>query len=579
MVVKQTKVSQYRRSLLYHAISKLSPEVFSHPIWLRFGKQETSTSLKIIDDLHGTIKNLQTKDPSAACQILLICAVYQTYAGQHVKAFKTARQAQSLAERSGLTDEIVWALWGSCAIAIQRGDYEQAANCLLNLQMLLSEQNEWMLADFIDVMKQSLFRSVKVGNDQSNSPNERQFRDLTTLTLDWLRQWGFVFYVPESEFSEFGETTDESEPAQPFFSAKRWKSQWRSLSLAFHGELNIQWAGKKPHTTKKCHSLRQSNLLALFQSMFDRKIHAKMKKSADDDLQILEVSASTPSEEILSPRIPPPTDMSALEIENIEADHTGQTNTFIPVDVYMLGTFNMIVGDMTLKLPASRGLSVLKYLLLNHTKNTPREVLMDIFWPDADPETARNNLNVSIHGLRRYLRSVGDISLIVYQDGAYGLKQDLQVWLDVEEFERCVRVGQQLEMHNHLTAAVNEYEAAISLYQGEFLEQNLYDEWTTYDRERLRITHLDTLYRLSKIYYSQERYAQCIRACQLILTHDRCREDTHCLLMHCYSRQGQYHLALRQYQICLETLQGELEVEPMVETTQLYNRIRHRKYV
>jgi len=577
--VKQPRVLQNGSSLLNYAISKLSPEVFSHPIWLRFGKQETSASLKIIDDLRSTIKNLQTNDPSAACQVLLLCAAYQNYAGQHYKAFKTALRAQSLAEQTGLTDEIVWALWGSCAIAIQRGDYEQAANRLLNLQMLLSEQNEWMLADFIDVMKQSLFRSVKVSNDPSDSPRQRQFEDLTTLTLDWLRQWGFVFHVTKSEFSEFGETSSEPDPAQSLFSKKRWKSRWRSLSLAFNGEFNIQWAEKKSHATKKWHSSRRSNLIALFQSMFDREIRTKMKEGADADSQILDVPASAPSEEITSSSVPPHADMPALEIENNDADHIGQTNTFIPVDVYMLGAFNMTFEDMTVKLPASRGLSVLKYLLLNHAKNTPREVLMDVFWPDADPETARNNLNVSIHGLRRSLRSVSDISLIVYQDGAYGLKQDLQVWLDVEEFERCVRAGQQLEARNHLTTAVNEYEAAISLYQGDFLEQNLFDEWTTYDRERLRITHLDTLDRLSKIYFSQERYAQCITVCQFILTHDRCREDAHCLLMRCYSRQGQYHLALRQYQICLETLQSELEVEPMVETTQLYNRVRHRKLV
>ena len=48
--------------------------------------------------------------------------------------------------------------------------------------------------------------------------------------------------------------------------------------------------------------------------------------------------------------------------------------------------------------------------------------------------------------------------------------------------------------------------------------------------------------------------------------------------MRCYGRQGQYHLALRQYQMCIEALRAELEVEPALETTLLYDHIRRREH-
>ena len=64
-----------------------------------------------------------------------------------------------------------------------------------------------------------------------------------------------------------------------------------------------------------------------------------------------------------------------------------------------------------------------------------------------------------------------------------------------------------------------------------------------------------------------------------MLTQDNCREDSHCRLMRCYSRQGQYHLALRQYQLCVKTLRDELDVDPSPNTTQLYERIRRRERV
>ena len=67
--------------------------------------------------------------------------------------------------------------------------------------------------------------------------------------------------------------------------------------------------------------------------------------------------------------------------------------------------------------------------------------------------------------------------------------------------------------------------------------------------------------------------------CPDLDTRDNCREDAHCLLMRCYSRQGQHHLALRQYQACVEALRAELEVDPAPATTQLYERIRRRESV
>jgi DNA-binding SARP family transcriptional activator len=49
--------------------------------------------------------------------------------------------------------------------------------------------------------------------------------------------------------------------------------------------------------------------------------------------------------------------------------------------------------------------------------------------------------------------------------------------------------------------------------------------------------------------------------------------------MQCYSRLGQGPLALRQYQICVEALQAELQVDPAPETTRLYEQIHRREQI
>ena len=579
--MKQTTLSQHGSSLLDHVMSRLSPEVFSHPVWVRFGKKKASGSFNLIGDLLSAAKNLQATDPSGACQIYLICAVYQNYAGQHYDALRTTQRAVSLAEHSNLARETIWAIWGACAISIQQGNYEQAASQFVDLQAAFGKQNEWMLANFVDVMRQSFLQPGTVSARKHSQPlHDQPFGDSLAFIFEWLQHWGFSDQDSESEFEgisgrPINHAATHSTLIQSFFSIQRWQGRWRTLMLAFRGELRLQWTENDSQFKKRRFSFWSSFLNSLRLSLSGRNTQA-----ADDIPQIRNIGLLPPAKESSLPKAKSQKKKEVATSEKVNGNQRSrQTTTVMPVAVHMLGAFNMAIGDLTVKLPASRGLLLLKYLLLHHKQNIPREVLMDIFWPDAEPETARNNLNVAMHSLRKALRTVIFLPVIVFEDGAYGLEPNLQVWLDVEEFERCVKAGQRLEARNQLTTAVNEYEAAISLYQGDFLEQNPYEEWTVLERERLRVAYLDTLDRLSQIYFSQERYAACIAVCQLILTRDRCREDAHCLLMRCYSRQGQYYLALRQYQNCIEALGAELEVEPALETTKLYEQIRGREHV
>lgn len=580
--MKQMMVSQNKSSLLNHAISTLSPEVFSHPVWMRFGQKEGSASRTIVDDLLNTVKNLQNDDPGAACQVLLICAVYQNYAGQHFNALKTIQQAIALAQENSLSKETIWAIWGACALTMQQENYEKAFENLVDLQAVLSEHNEWMLADFVDVLRPALSEPAILNRAKhSNSSSDDAFEDILTFTFNWFQHWGFSTQAYQTEFElkstySVNPRTNQSALTHSFFSIQHWQGQWHTLMLAIRGELRLQWREASASQGKSRFSFWGSMLGFLGVHPSDRNSAAP----AIDDASPLVNPSLLPSVE----ESPAPTSTAHEKEQKIKAakgnstqpsDHETPTT---PVAVHMLGAFSLAIGESTVKLPASRGLSLLKYLLLHHKQSISRDVLMDTFWPEAEPDLARNNLNVAMHNLRKVLFNVTDLPLIIYENGLYSLAPNLQLWLDIEEFERCVKAGKRLEALNQLTAAVAEYEAAISLYQGDFLEQNPYEEWTILEREQLRMAYLDTLDRLSQIYFRQEQYAACITVCQLILISDRCREDAHCLMIRCYSRQGQRHLALRQFQVCLEALRAELNVEPDPTTIQLVERIyRHEQ--
>ncbi|HEX7975910.1 MAG TPA: BTAD domain-containing putative transcriptional regulator [Anaerolineales bacterium] len=247
---------------------------------------------------------------------------------------------------------------------------------------------------------------------------------------------------------------------------------------------------------------------------------------------------------------------------------------------YLLGLFRVSIDDRPVeKWPGSRGAAVLKYLLVHRQQDVPREVLMEVFWPETDPESARNSLNVALHNLRQAFRAVSAAPIVIFEKSSYHFNREVQIWLDVDEFERHLTAGRQLEAGEQVTPAMYEYQVSASLYQGDFLAEDPYEEWPVIVRERLRIAYLDLLDRLSHIYFSQGQYSACAALCQAILERDGCREDAHCLLMRSFSRQGQHHLALRQYQTCREALRKELDVSPEPATTQLAERIRKRERV
>jgi DNA-binding SARP family transcriptional activator len=277
-----------------------------------------------------------------------------------------------------------------------------------------------------------------------------------------------------------------------------------------------------------------------------------------------------------------PTRIEKLDSAAVDTELLSETASVPTLTVSFLGQFRVSVNDRPIEnWPKGKGRAILKYLLAHRERPISREVLMETFWAETDPERMRNNLHVSIHGLRRALRSVTDVEIIEFsrEDGVYRLASDLHVWIDVEEFEQHVKVGRQMEAAGQFASAVASYERAANLYQGDFLAEDSYEEWPAARRESLRLDYIDILDRLSQIYFSQGHYTTCVTLCQLILARDNCREDAHCRLMRCYSRQGQHHLALRQYQVCVKALKDELEVEPDSTTIQLVERIRRRERV
>jgi DNA-binding SARP family transcriptional activator len=243
--------------------------------------------------------------------------------------------------------------------------------------------------------------------------------------------------------------------------------------------------------------------------------------------------------------------------------------------VYCLGAFRVYQGDRLITdWNGLKGKSILKYLLAHRETSVAKDILMDLFWPDADPESARRSLHQAIYSLRQALRRGNpDFAHVYFENDCYLLNPGMSIWVDSVEFERHLETAKRLEAADRITEAIAEYGIAESLYQGDYLEEDLYEDWPAVEREHFRRMYCDLADRLSEHYVHNSEYNAAITLCHKILGCDNCHEPAHRRLMRCYLAQGQRHLAVRQYQTCVETLQIELEIGPAEETVMLYQEI------
>ena len=242
---------------------------------------------------------------------------------------------------------------------------------------------------------------------------------------------------------------------------------------------------------------------------------------------------------------------------------------------YCLGSFRLFHNQHMVSPWSSRkGLAALEYLILHHPTPVPKEVLIDVFWPNAGVEAGRRNLHQAVYAVRQVFRKHGlDPQALQFEQDHYFLDPKLGLWTDVVEFEQHVQAGRRQELLGQAKAAMAEYAIAQGLYQGDLLEDDLYDDWPRWRRQSLRNTYLDLADRLSEYYLQQQDYSAAMTVSWRILSFDHCYEQAHCRLMKCYMAQGQRHMAVRQYHLCADALQADLDLFPSEETTALYRQL------
>ena len=240
----------------------------------------------------------------------------------------------------------------------------------------------------------------------------------------------------------------------------------------------------------------------------------------------------------------------------------------------LLGQFRAQSGaGESLSIASKKGQALVAYLALTAGQRHSRDKLAMLLWSDRPDDRARHSLRQCVLTLRKVL---GDDAETVLQADDEGLALDAtDVEIDALDFEAAVAAGSRESL-----------ERAMAIYNGDLLEDinvrsEEFEAWLRSERPRFRNLAVEGLAALAAQQAASGDAgdaAAAVESCQRLLLLDPLYEPAHRLLMRLLAEQGRRAAALRQYQVCEESLRAELGAEPEAETRRLFDEIRSQSY-
>jgi two-component SAPR family response regulator len=224
-----------------------------------------------------------------------------------------------------------------------------------------------------------------------------------------------------------------------------------------------------------------------------------------------------------------------------------------------------------------KAIHLFQFFITMRSQYVHKEQIMDRLWPDLDIEKGDRDFKVALNSINRALepeREPRSEPLFVRRYGlAYGLDFE-NVWLDTEAMELLISAGNQATLGSTPNPgfAIACYEAAVQLYHGDYLPERRYEDWTSAERERLQLLALNTMTTLAELLLPKMPL-ESIRLTQRVLSIDSVWEDAYRIQMRAFAAQRNRPMALRTYQRCREVLAEEFGVDPLPETSELYDQI------
>jgi ATP/maltotriose-dependent transcriptional regulator MalT/DNA-binding SARP family transcriptional activator len=212
---------------------------------------------------------------------------------------------------------------------------------------------------------------------------------------------------------------------------------------------------------------------------------------------------------------------------------------------------------------SKRARELLKMLVARRGRPAPRAYLMEALWPGEDPDRLANRLSVALTTVRGVLDPERRFAAEKFVAG----DKD-SVWLnlgsvdvDLERFLAAAGGGLGAVRLGDTATGIPALEEAAAAYSGDFLEENLYDDWAVPAREDARATYVAVARALALAAASRDDSDVAAAYFLRILQVDRYDEQANLGLVGTLADTGRHGEAHRHY-LNYRRVMDELGVEP-----------------
>jgi ATP/maltotriose-dependent transcriptional regulator MalT/DNA-binding SARP family transcriptional activator len=237
------------------------------------------------------------------------------------------------------------------------------------------------------------------------------------------------------------------------------------------------------------------------------------------------------------------------------------------VAIVALGRFAVLRAGEPVPLAAwqsRKARDLLKVLVARKGHPITREAAAETMWPDEDPEPLGNRLSVALSTIRKVLdpgRRYPPDHYVVADAQTIALRLD-RVDVDLIEFLRAADRAIDLMARGNPGPAEEALRRARQIYAGDFLEDDLYEEWAAEAREEARSRLLTVLRLLARRATDRGDDESAGQYLGQLLERDPYDEDAWLALIAGQLRLRRHGEARRRYAAYARRM-GELDVVPV----------------
>lgn len=241
--------------------------------------------------------------------------------------------------------------------------------------------------------------------------------------------------------------------------------------------------------------------------------------------------------------------------------------------VCLLGGFKISRGNgrfiTDMDSTSKRLWAFLGYISVFHRRLVSQEELIDALWGDVDSVNPANTLKTILHRARNameeHLGFADGKNVILYKRGAYSWSPDIELELDIEQFDKASNLPVEEDLGRTLET--------LKLYRGDFFPNASGSPWTVSLRTYYHTKYLKLCVDAATYLIKLGQFDRAEQICREASVIDPYNENCHLLLMKAMVSDGARQAAIQHYTYVKNMFMNQLGVSPSEEMINFYREL------